>query len=189
MKRREFLKIAAVEGFIILTGGRFNVRNEKKVFIRPPGSIKEDDFVYMCIRCGKCGKVCSTGCIKPVQISEGIIEWATPHIIPREKGCLVCLSCGKVCPSGAIQRVKLDEVKIGTAEINRERCLVWKYNKACLVCMEYCPFVAIYTDEKGRPIVNFDICKGCGQCEEHCPVEGEAAIRVSIEGERRISLK
>lgn len=189
MKRREFLKLAGVGGLVILTGGRYKFKTKLKNFIRPPGAITEDEFVYMCIRCGKCVKVCPTGCLKPVPINEGIIEFATPYMIPRERGCLVCLSCGKVCPSGAIQRVKIENVKIGTAEINRERCLVWKYNKACLVCMEYCPFSAIYTDEKGRPVVIPDVCKGCGQCEEHCPVEGEAAIKVSNKGEKRISLR
>jgi translation initiation factor RLI1 len=32
--------------------------------------------------------------------------------------------------------------------------------------------------EMQRPYVLENLCIGCGICEQHCPVEGEAAIRV-----------
>jgi ferredoxin len=78
---------------------------------------------------------------------------------------------------------------MGTAEINRDRCLVWKHNKDCLVCMEYCPVGAIDVDYQGRPVVNEDLCAGCGLCEENCPVKGESAIIVSNRGEKRYHIK
>jgi Pyruvate/2-oxoacid:ferredoxin oxidoreductase delta subunit len=33
-----------------------------------------------------------------------------------------------------------------------------------------------------RPSVLPDVCIGCGICEYKCPVQGEAAIRVFVEG-------
>ena len=188
MKRREFLKILGVGSLFIFTGNKIKFKN-KNFLIRPPGSISEDDFIFKCVRCGECMKVCPSHCLKPVSVNEGIFEWGTPHIIPRESACLLCLSCSKVCPTGAIQKINFEDVKIGTAKINRERCLVWKYKKDCYVCMEYCPVSAIYKHKSGGPEVIPEKCKGCGQCEKNCPVIGEPAIKVYNEGERRILLK
>ncbi|MCM8818980.1 MAG: 4Fe-4S dicluster domain-containing protein [Candidatus Omnitrophica bacterium] len=188
MKRREFLKLIGVGGFFLFTRNRYKLF-KKNELIRPPGAIEEDEFIYKCIRCGECIKICPTKCLKPVELNKGIFEWGTPHIIPREKGCLLCLECGKVCPSDAIQRIKMEEIKMGTAKINTEICLVWQKNKDCFVCMEVCPVGAVYKDEKERPVVDPKICVGCGQCEQNCPVIGESAIIVKNEGEKRKRLK
>jgi ferredoxin len=39
----------------------------------------------------------------------------------------------------------------------------------------------------GLPVVNADKCNGCGQCEDKCPVLGEAAIIVVPQGELRLT--
>ncbi len=189
MKRRDFLKFfAGVGGSFLLLGQRFKVI-KNSTLIRPPGAIEEDVFIYKCIRCGECLKVCPAGCLKPVPINKGIFEFETPHIVPREKACLLCLNCGKICPTEAIQKVKFEEVKIGTAKINTKRCLVWKENKDCFVCMEVCPVGAVYKNENEKPVVAPELCVGCGQCEQHCPVSGESAIKVSNIGEKRKKLR
>ncbi len=188
MERRKFLKIIGA-GWILLLTKKWIKFERKSQFIRPPGAIKEEDFIYKCVRCGECIKVCPAKCLKPVSINEGVFEWGTPHIIPRQKACLVCFECSKVCPTGAIRKIKMENVKMGTAKINTEKCLVWQENKDCFVCMEVCGFIAIYKDEKGRPVVNPEKCVGCGQCEENCPVIGESAIKVTNKGEKRIKLK
>lgn len=191
LSRREFLKSSLLlSSGIFLPGGRGRIKLHSGSLIRPPGSLTEEEFVNKCIRCGECVKVCPAQCLKSFPLKEGLFTWATPHIIPREAGCIRCLSCGQVCPSGAIQEVSVEEVKIGTAKIQRSTCLVWAEKKPCLVCMEYCPVGAIHTDSRGRPIVDVNFCIGCGVCEENCPVlEKEAAITVSPQGEKRYYLK
>jgi ferredoxin len=81
---------------------------------------------------------------------------------------------------------------IGLVSINTDRCLPWAYNTICGVCEEMCPLAekAIrleevqVTDIHGntfnikRPYVLLELCIGCGVCEYHCPVGGEAAIQV-----------
>ncbi|MFN4227359.1 MAG: 4Fe-4S dicluster domain-containing protein [Candidatus Ratteibacteria bacterium] len=188
MKRREFLKFFAGVGTFLTLKPRFTVIKNPNL-IRPPGAIEEDIFIYKCIRCGECLKVCPVNCLKPVPLSKGIFEFGTPHITPREKACLLCLNCGKICPTGAIQKVKFKEVKIGTAKINRNRCLVWQENKDCFVCMEVCPVGAVYKNENGKPVVDPELCVGCGQCEQNCPVIGESAIIVTNKGQKRKKLK
>jgi ferredoxin len=85
---------------------------------------------------------------------------------------------------------------IGQASIDRNRCLAWAEDTPCIVCEEMCPLPekAIVLDEvevvnaSGTPIllqqpsVLPDLCIGCGICEFKCPVQGEAAIRVFVEG-------
>jgi ferredoxin len=67
-------------------------------------------------------------------------------------GCqLNCIACGNLCPTAAIRPISLDErlgrkdfadqgpIKIGTAFIDRGRCLPWAMDRPCIVCQENCP--------------------------------------------------
>ncbi len=189
ISRREFLKFCSYFGLaavlpVDLSGSK------REGFIRPPGSVEEPVFNNLCYRCGLCFKICPAKCLKPVSFTDSVKSWGSPHIIPREAGCLRCGSCSRVCPSGALQSVPPEIVKMGTARIEKERCLVWTREKECLVCLEYCPVGAVILDEKGRPEVDPGVCVGCGLCEQNCPVPGKkAAIRVTALGEKRYYLK
>lgn len=190
MNRKEFLISLSSLIILAITPGLIRKRTYNSLIIRPPGSIEENLFSSYCIRCGQCLRVCPAKCLKPVKIEKSIENWATPEIIPREKACILCQNCAKVCPTGTIRKVDNEIIKIGTAKIYTQECLVWTNQKECLVCLEFCPVQAIYLDEKGRPIVNPEICTGCGLCEENCPVTTkQAAIRVTNKGERRFHLK
>ncbi|NOZ63544.1 MAG: 4Fe-4S binding protein [Caldiserica bacterium] len=175
--RRRFI-FSFAGGVILVPLSR--LRGENPYLLRPPGARPEKEFVAYCIRCGECMKVCLSKTLHPSLLEGGLEGLWTPHPVFRIAPCQLCFSCGKVCPSGAIKRVSsVSEVKIGTATINRKRCIAWKGEALCLICMEYCPVQAIWADEKNRPyVVGGNVCIGCGQCENHCPVEGAAAIRV-----------
>jgi ferredoxin len=98
-----------------------------------------------------------------------------------------------VCPTSAIRDLPLEEkrnAKLGTAVIDRERCLVWAEDKLCLICDEQCPYNAIvfkWQDGFRRPFVVTNKCNGCGFCEEKCPVQGESAIIVTPQDEIRLA--
>jgi polyferredoxin len=193
--------------------------------IRPPGAWPEnenlfheedilkaeEEFLAKCIRCGECMKVCPTGVIQPVLFESGLSGVASPRLIPRLGYCeYYCNLCGQVCPTGAIQKLTVDQKQlrhIGTAYINRSRCIPWTENENCSVCEEVCPvpnkaivnIPAQVTNIPGvegakevrRPFVLIERCIGCGHCEYECPVKGEAAIvvrrlkMVESEGEGR----
>lgn len=166
-------------------------------FIRPPGSVPEDLLLSRCYRCGECMKVCVTGGIQPAILEAGISGLWTPLLVSRIGGCeKTCNLCGQVCPSGAIRSLYLTEktfVKLGTAAIDRTRCIAWEQQKLCLICDEICPFAAVdfklVADAEGeskRPFINEEVCTGCGLCEQKCPVEGTSAIVVSPIGEERL---
>lgn len=46
--------------------------------------------------------------------------------------------------------------------IKKELC------KKCLICLDFCPDVAINETETSVEI-NYDYCKGCGICANECP--------------------
>lgn len=129
----------------------------------------------------------------------------TPNLIMIQGYCeYTCTLCGSVCPTGAIQHLSAKEkietpVRIGSAHIDRGRCLPWSGNGPCIVCEEHCPTspkaihlkkeVGLSPDgETVRvelPYVDLKRCVGCGICEYKCPVMGKPAIRVIAAGESR----
>jgi ferredoxin-type protein NapF len=163
--------------------------------VRPPGALPEELFRERCIRCGQCVKACPTSTLQPDWFDAGLEGlWAPTHRMrlgPCDQGCN---ACGQVCPTGAIRALALHEkryARIGTAVIDRERCLMWATERQCLVCDEACPYNAIYfaQDAKGkrRPFVDYKFCNGCGQCETVCPVDGAGAIIVRPDKQIRLA--
>ena len=173
--------------------------------IRPPGSLPEKEFLELCQRCGLCMKVCPTNVINPTLAEAGVAGFWTPRLIMTQGYCeYTCTLCGSVCPTGAIQEITVNEkikqpIKIGSAYIDRGRCLPWSGNAPCIVCQEVCPTSpkAIYlkadvvatSDKKSLnvqlPFVDLKRCVGCGICENKCPVRGLPAIRTISAGESR----
>jgi polyferredoxin/formate hydrogenlyase subunit 6/NADH:ubiquinone oxidoreductase subunit I len=176
--------------------------------IRPPGALPEKQFLELCQRCGQCMKVCPTNVINPTLAEAGMAGFWTPHLIMTQGYCeYTCTLCGSVCPTGAIEEISVKEkierpIKIGSAYIDRGRCLPWSGNAPCIVCQEHCPTSpkAIYLEKDevfaadGKkmnvqlPFVDLKRCIGCGICENRCPVRGLPAIRTLSAGESR-SLK
>jgi polyferredoxin len=173
--------------------------------IRPPGALPESQFLTLCQRCGLCMKVCPTNAINPTLGEAGMAGFWTPHLVMIRGYCeYTCTLCGSVCPTGAIEHVSAKEkierpIRIGTAYVDRGRCLPWSGNGPCIVCQELCPTSpkAVYL-KKGVmpgpgqaplpvnvPFVDVKKCVGCGICETKCPVKGRPAIRVIAAGESR----
>jgi ferredoxin len=139
-------------------------------------------------------EACLTNTLQPSIWEAGLEGLWTPRMELRYAGCEQhCNRCGKVCPSQAIRSLNLEEkkhAKVGTAIIERSRCIVWEQDRRCLICDEVCPYNAIVfkaVDGFRRPFVIESKCNGCGYCEQKCPVEGRSAIVVSPLGEIRLS--
>jgi formate hydrogenlyase subunit 6/NADH:ubiquinone oxidoreductase subunit I len=200
--------VGGAAGLVALRLCGANYHRGHTMRIRPPGALAEDEFLKRCIKCGECMKVCPTNVIQPALTEAGIEGLWTPVMNMQTGYCeLNCTLCGQACPTGAIQRMTIADktgvpdstpVKIGTAFVDRSRCIPWSLGRDCLVCQEVCPVSpkAIY-DIKGtveiegaartlrRPQVDPARCIGCGLCQHECPVNDKPAIRVSAAGESR----
>jgi ferredoxin len=163
--------------------------------VRPPGSRPEENFQVVCLRCGLCMRVCPTNMLQPAWEEAGLAGMFSPVAVSRRGPCEPeCNACGQVCPSLAIRPLSLREkqwAKMGTAVINRQKCLAWEFDKACLICDEACPYGAIELQRvEGKknavPFVLENKCAGCGFCEYSCPVRAKAAIVVTPMAEQRL---
>lgn len=58
--------------------------------------------------------------------------------------------------------------------LDEEACIL------CHQCIDFCPDVAIQAADDGAEyvVVDYDFCKGCGICEDVCPVD---AFRMEVE--------
>ena len=128
--------------------------NRDASLIRPPGALDEERFLARCIRCGQCMRICPGNIIQPALLEAGVQGLWTPAVNYRigRSGCQPnCIACGQVCPTAAIRPLSLEEkqglgefaaqgpIRMGTAFVDRGRCLPWAMDRPCLVCHELCP--------------------------------------------------
>ena len=156
LSRRQFLA-SAVSGAaaipMLRIGGHLG-GNWDPALVRPPGALAEKVFLSRCIKCGQCMRICPTNVIHPAGMQGGLEGLWTPVLNFRigSSGCqLNCIACGNLCPTAAIRPISIDErlgrnryaeqgpIKIGTAFVDRGRCLPWAMDRPCIVCQENCP--------------------------------------------------
>ena len=109
-------------------------------------------------------RICPTNIIHPAGLECGVEGLWSPVLNFRmgTSGCqLNCIACSHICPSAAIRPISLDEklgkgdfaeagpIRLGTAFVDRGRCLPWAMDRPCIVCQENCPVSpkAIFTRE------------------------------------------
>lgn len=171
--------------------------------IRPPGAGEEDEFLKRCIRCSQCIKVCPSNFLHPSLLEANLYGIWTPYGIGSLGYCKYdCNLCGRVCPSAAIKNLDLKEkqkTKIGTAFVDRGRCLPYASGIPCTACYDNCPVPGkaiwlkeiVSYDRYNMPItlqvpsVDLKKCIGCGSCEYVCPVTTLPAIYLTNTGESR----
>ena len=199
--RRGFLSLAAGSAAAVAGGAGIagatkglgaNLEDPNAVRpVRPPGSVPEQAFLEMCIRCGECFKVCPNNVLQPLGFEQGLEGLWTPAVAADWAGCeSSCNACGEICPTGAIRPLPLSEkkeVRMGIAIVNESTCLPFAEREACQLCVDECvaagynaiEFTTAGTevDDAGSPIegtgflapvVLADKCVGCGLCQTRC---------------------
>ncbi len=180
--RRAFLGVAA--GGVLALALRRLLR-DKALPVRPPGARPEDRFTGLCARCGACIRACPSHILRPDTGDSGLDGLLAPVVDYSQNHCFeYCNECSKVCPTGAIERLALDAKRnraMGLAEVYRGKCIAWSYGQYCMVCHEFCPYLAIDAVERrgvNCPVVKADMCRGCGACQVNCPAQPDKAIVV-----------
>lgn len=204
LSRRKLI-FTSLAGVIVAPFFRLSPESKRasEKLIRPPGALPEKQFLEKCVKCGECMKVCPTNGLQPVLKEAGPEGLWTPMLVPEIGYCeYYCSLCTQVCPTGAIKELSVPEktqVKIGTSWIDKNRCIPWKFGDPCIVCEEHCPvspkaIKLIETEVKTpegeiktplAPVIDIELCIGCGICENKCPVMDKPAIYVTSVGESR----
>jgi Pyruvate/2-oxoacid:ferredoxin oxidoreductase delta subunit len=162
--------------------------------LRPPGAAPESRFPGLCVRCGNCITVCPQRILAADLGQSGLGGFLTPIVDYERDYCDEwCAQCTRVCPSGALRPMALADKRrlvMGNARIDKTRCLAWSQQRACMVCSEFCPYLAIRAREQQGvpcPEVILEVCRGCGACQKHCPALPQKAIRVQGLAQRRVT--
>ena len=189
--RRQFIAGLGIGGAAALLLPKVG-KKDPTPSVLPPGATEK--YAETCTRCYACISACPAQIIQ-VKKDGGPRERAIPELVFEEYGCEEsCNQCSQVCPTGAIRTLSDDKKRhrqIGIAHVKKGKCLAWTDNEYCMVCDEYCPYNAIETHWKGDiacPVVNPDLCRGCGACESACPAfrSGKAILVHPIHPQQQI---
>lgn len=202
MNRREFfLNTARTVGLVTLGGLVWSAYVDEvtasTLLLRPPGALKEEDFLKTCIKCGMCVEACPYDTLLLAKPGDNR-PIGTPYFVPRDVPCYMCpdIPCVPVCPTGALDEksvttkdvLDINSAQMGVAVIDESSCIAF-WGIQCDACYRACPIlgeaITIEYSKNERtgkhafmkPIIHPDICTGCGLCEKACVTE-KAAIFV-----------
>ncbi len=199
-ERREIITgiTLSIPAFFLLRKNPFASRKEFPIL--PPGAGDKETFSALCSRCYACVNVCPTRILAvdfPKDADMG--RWFEPEMNAYRGTCQEsCNNCTQVCPTGAIKKLSFDDkhqTQIGIAKVIKEKCIAWCEKDHCVVCIEFCPYLAIDSTESvsgyPRPVVNPDKCRGCGICQNACPVRdpGAAIVVGGVEKQRLLNVE
>ncbi|MDL2265049.1 4Fe-4S binding protein [Parabacteroides sp. OttesenSCG-928-G07] len=161
-------------------------QKEKVNPITPPGSLSLDRFKDKCTGCHICVVQCPSQVLRPAGLQFGLGYMLRPYVSYYDSYCnYECTVCADVCPNDAILGIDVEQkvtTQVGIAEFFLERCIVETENTDCGACSEHCPTQAVHMElyKEGStltvPVVEPDLCIGCGGCESICPVRPDRAI-------------
>lgn len=185
--------IAAISGF--MWSAYIDEATASQLLLRPPGALKENDFLRTCIKCGLCVEACPYDTLLLAKPGDNK-PLGTPYFTPREVPCYMCpdIPCVPVCPTGALDessvttdgKLDITIADMGVAVIDEDSCIAF-WGIQCDACYRACPIlgeaitVEYSKNERTgkhaflKPIVHADACTGCGLCERACVTE-KAAI-------------
>ncbi len=102
LTRRAFLGWAGKGAGVFALGGLIRFLGINQTFPRPPGAVPEEQFLSLCTRCHRCAEVCPYREIRPVLLTESIINAGTPVLVDAGY-CPRCRRCVGYCPTGALR--------------------------------------------------------------------------------------
>ncbi|EAS44002.1 ferredoxin-type protein NapF [Photobacterium profundum] len=128
----------------------------KRSVPRPPGAVDEGVFLQLCQSCNDC----ETACVQQViEMVEG-----RPQLNLDYNHCTQCGECQKGCSTGALSSINND---IGLRPSFSKGCNN-RLSGECLICADACPQLAISVSSRQLPVINEELCSGCGQCRSAC---------------------
>lgn len=152
---------------------------------RPPGALREAEFLSACTRCGKCSEACPEKAVFVYTESAERLA-GTPVMLPDERPCTLCdgWPCAAACEDGALHvpadDAQLHAYRLGLVRIATERCLAY-LGPECGACVGLCPRqLQGMRLSAWKPEVDPEQCVGCGVCIEACPTDPPAIELVPL---------
>lgn len=138
--------------------------------LRPPGAISEKEFLKACTRCEECIHACPKDAIQRAPKKFGFLIHNTPYIDAMRTPCVMCteLPCISACPDEALLPVQeLTDVSMGYAILDKKKCQAYG-ESFCQQCVIDCPVPGAIHQVNDKPIIDKNICTGCGVCMRSC---------------------
>ena len=164
VSRRAFVaaSVLAASAAVGVRGADSVAQRNRRVPIRPPGSVQEDLFLDLCIRCGQCFVVCPGPVLRPAGLEYGIESLWTPAADLDHAGCHQdCKHCTQVCPTGAIQPLDLAvkrSTHMGLAQVDTDTC--WPFRRTerreCDLCFVECESAGYHAIEMREIRIELD---------------------------------
>lgn len=197
--RRKALSLMALFAFtntikaqqVHVDGGLATIEDKKipdrKTPLVPPGSMGLGNMKDHCTACQLCVSACPNDVLRP---SVKLATFMQPEMSYERGYCRPeCTECSQVCPAGAIKPITPADksaISIGTAVWIKDNCVVNRDEVQCNNCERHCPTGAItlvdrdpgYSDSLKIPVIDKELCIGCGACENLCPARPFSAIYV-----------
>jgi len=156
--------------------------------IRPPYAQDELNFLLSCTRCDACVEACPHDVIFKLSGRLGAQVAGTPAMDLLNKGCHMCEDwpCVGACEANALQipeQLEDDDQTlpfIARVTINTKTCLPYS-GPECGACEYACPVPGALKWDMTRPVIDTEICTGCGLCREACIVSPGAVLISSLQ--------
>lgn len=167
-RRKFFTNIAHNAGLGLMGGllwaGYADKAKGSALTLRPPGALKEEDFLSACIKCGLCAEACTnrpsniskeTGKPRPgtlkIAKAQDDVTIGTPFFIANDVPCYMCedIPCVPVCPTGALDMASLTNknneldfrlMDMGIAVVDPNSCIAF-WGIQCDACYRACPLM------------------------------------------------
>lgn len=144
-----------------------NVKGESPPF-RPPWALAEEVFVECCDGCGDCITACPD---KLIVAGRGRL----PQMEFTRGGCDFCENCVAACKPGALVQDAVAAVRPWNIAASIQPSCLSLNAVICRSCGEACDERAIRfkleTGGVARPLLDSDLCTGCGACFAVCPIQ------------------
>jgi len=137
-------------------------KEDKSFFVRPPYNEDESLFYKSCHECEEspCVVICEEDIIR-------LDADKVPFLSFEKNGCTFCEECAKACPSDVLVFNQDNTIK-AKFSIDIGSCLAWN-SVMCSSCKDVCYDDAISFLGVFRPVIDMEVCTGCGFCYSVCP--------------------
>ena len=146
----------------------------ENIFIRPPYSYEESLFQSKCRSCES--KACATSCEEEIIVIGSL---GSPILNLKAGGCTFCEKCAEVCEMDVLS-LEYGKATINARfSINTSACMAHN-GSICFSCKEPCIDDAILFKGLYNPVIDPDMCTGCGFCIGRCPTDAISYKTISL---------